>query len=97
MKGKKMETTGEISIGQVVSSKSGRDKDRLFLVIDILDDKYVLIADGDLRKIEKPKKKKVKHLQKQNQINQDIKNAIENDEKIDNIYLRRELEKLGII
>ena len=92
-----METTGEISIGQVVSSKSGRDKDRLFLVIDILDDKYVLIADGDLRKIEKPKKKKIKHLQKQNQINQDIKNAIENDEKIDNIYLRRELEKLGII
>lgn len=92
-----METTGELSIGQIVSSKAGRDKDRLFVIIDIIDDQYVLIADGDLRKIEKPKKKKVKHLLKQNIINSDIKEKLEKNEKIDNIYLRRELEKLGII
>lgn len=92
-----METTGELSIGQIVSSKAGRDKDRLFVIIDIIDDQYVLIADGDLRKIEKPKKKKVKHLLKQNIINSDIKEKLEKNEKIDNIYLRRQLEKLGII
>lgn len=92
-----METTGELSIGQIVTSKAGRDKDRLFVIIDIIDDKYVLIADGDLRKIEKPKKKKVRHLLKQNIINHDIKEMLEKNQKIDNIYLRRELEKLGII
>ncbi|MCG8483953.1 MAG: KOW domain-containing RNA-binding protein [Clostridia bacterium] len=92
-----METTGELSVGQIVSSKAGRDKDRLFVIIDIVDDQYVLIADGDLRKIEKPKKKKVRHLLKQNIINSDIKEKLEKNEKLDNIYLRRELEKLGII
>ncbi len=92
-----METTGELCIGQVVSSKSGRDKDKIFIVIDILDDKYVLIADGDLRKVEKPKKKKVKHLQKHTMIYSEIAKMISNEEKVENIYLRRELEKLGII
>lgn len=92
-----MEATGELCLGQVVSSKAGRDTDRLFIVVDILDDQYVLIADGDLRKTEKPKKKKVKHLLKHNTIHAEIKEKLEKNQKIDNIYLRRELEKLGII
>lgn len=92
-----METTGELSLGQIVSSKAGRDKDKLFAVIQIIDDSYVMIADGDLRKIEKPKKKKVRHLQKYNMINSELKEKLENGKKVDNIYLRRELEKIGII
>ena len=77
--------------------RPGRDKNRLFVVIDIVDDQYVVIADGDLRKIEKPKTKKVKHLIKKHGVNQDIREKLEKNEKIDNIYLRRELEKLGIV
>lgn len=92
-----METTSEISIGQVVRSKAGRDTGRIFFIIDILDDKYVIIADGDLRKIEKAKKKKAIHLLKYNTINKELKNKIENNEKISNIFIRRELEKLGLI
>lgn len=92
-----METTGELSLGQIVSSKAGRDKDKLFAVIQIIDNSYVMIADGDLRKIEKPKKKKVRHLQKYNMINSELKEKLENGKKVDNIYLRRELEKIGII
>lgn len=92
-----MEATGELCIGQVVSSKAGRDKDRLFFVVDIIDDQYVSIADGDLRKIEKSKKKKIKHLSKCNNVNETIKEKLENGEKVDNIYLKRELDKLGII
>ena len=52
----------KIMPGQVVISKSGRDKGRFFIIKDILDDDYVLITDGDLRKLDKPKKKKLKHL-----------------------------------
>ena len=92
-----METTGELSLGQIVSSKAGRDKDKLFAVIQLIDQSYVMIADGDLRKIEKPKKKKVKHLQKYNMIDSELKEKLENGKKVDNIYLRRELEKIGII
>ena len=51
-----------ISVGSVVRSRAGRDTGRDFLVIGILDQEFVLLADGELRKAEKPKKKKVKHL-----------------------------------
>lgn len=43
--------------GQIILSKAGRDAGRYFVVIDILNSEYVLIADGDLRKIDRPKKK----------------------------------------
>lgn len=48
--------------GQFVLSIAGRDKNRIFMVVDTIDESYVLIADGMLRSINKPKKKKQKHL-----------------------------------
>lgn len=49
--------------GVIATSLAGRDQGRRFLVITALDEDYVMVADGDLRKIERPKKKKRKHLQ----------------------------------
>jgi len=49
-------------LGQLVCSKAGRDKGKYFIILDIIDDNYVYICDGSLRTIEKPKKKKIKHL-----------------------------------
>jgi ribosomal protein L14E/L6E/L27E len=52
-----------MELGQVVLSKCGRDKDNNFVVISIDDNnRYVYLADGLLRKIERPKKKKAKHV-----------------------------------
>ncbi len=51
-----------VQTGSVVLSKAGRDEGRLFVVISSLDDEYVLISDGWTHKVEKPKKKKRKHL-----------------------------------
>ncbi|MCL2874555.1 MAG: KOW domain-containing RNA-binding protein [Defluviitaleaceae bacterium] len=58
-----------LSVGQIVYSKCGRDKGNLFIVIGLCDE-YCFIADGDLRKIETPKKKKVKHIQPTNSISE---------------------------
>ncbi len=58
----------DIVVGALVKSKAGRDKGRLFIVLQMLDEQFVTIADGDLRKIESPKKKKKKHLQVKNTI-----------------------------
>lgn len=52
----------EIKCGAVVLSAAGHDKDGVFAVIGFTDAHAVLIADGKRRKIEKPKKKKLKHL-----------------------------------
>ena len=52
----------DIVIGSVVRSKAGHDKGDLFLVVD-MSDGYAYVSDGKLRRVEKPKKKKIKHLQ----------------------------------
>ena len=52
----------EIKVGSIVRSIAGHDKGDLQLVVS-LGDGYAYVADGKLRKIEKPKKKKLKHLQ----------------------------------
>ena len=51
-----------LKVGSVVYSRAGRDEGRFYVVIEIVDDSFVTIADGDVRKLAKPKKKKIKHL-----------------------------------
>lgn len=53
----------EIERNTVVRSLAGHDRGGLFAVIDLADDTHVLIADGKRRKVEKPKRKKCRHLQ----------------------------------
>ena len=50
-------------LGHLFVSSAGRDKGIICAVVGITDDEgYVLIADGKVRKVENPKKKKLKHL-----------------------------------
>ena len=49
-------------IGNLVYSLAGHDKDKIYLVIDESAD-YVWLADGDIRTIDKPKRKNRKHIQ----------------------------------
>ena len=51
-----------IGIGSIVISKAGRDRGRLFLVVAEVDDDFVMVANGALRKLDRPKKKRRKHL-----------------------------------
>lgn len=53
-----MDSTNDITIGQVVKSRAGRDKGNIFLVLSVVDDKHVLVVDGNLRKLDKPKKRR---------------------------------------
>ena len=48
--------------GRVVLSTQGRDEGRYFVVLEVIDENFVLMADGLTRKVDHPKKKKVKHL-----------------------------------
>ena len=84
----------DISIGQIVISTAGRDKDYKFVVLCIIDDKYVYISDGDIRKLEKPKKKKLKHLKKLNYVAKDIKDKLESKGKLSNNEIRKLLKSI---
>ncbi len=59
---------GPITVGSVVFSKAGRDKGNFFMVLEILDDAYVNIVDGEIRKLDRPKRKKIKHLKNTNDV-----------------------------
>ena len=48
--------------GRVVLSTQGRDEGRYFVVLKVIDEQFVLMADGLTRKVDHPKKKKIKHL-----------------------------------
>ena len=48
--------------GRVVLSTQGRDEGRYFVVLEVIDENFVLMADGLTRKVNHPKKKKVRHL-----------------------------------
>ena len=41
-----MDCRNSLQIGQVVRALAGRDKGRLFVVVDVLEDGTVRIADG---------------------------------------------------
>lgn len=90
-----MKTSKKFVLGEYVVSKAGRDKDRFFIVTSILDDLYVTVADGDLRKIDNPKKKKIKHLNPMDKISEEIADKLNNNKKVTNLSVRREIEKLN--
>lgn len=87
-----MDTTSDVHLGQVVRSKAGRDKGKVFVVLDIIDNEYVLIADGDYRKIENPKKKKIKHLVVYKTVIEELKEKLNAKQNVDNAYIRKALD-----
>jgi ribosomal protein L14E/L6E/L27E len=55
--------TNEMWIGAVVRALRGREMNRIFLVLGLSVDGMLLLSDGRYRKTERPKKKKIKHVQ----------------------------------
>ncbi len=53
----------EAQPGRLCLSKSGRDGGRYFIIKEVTGDGYAYIVDGKLRKVAKPKKKKLMHLE----------------------------------
>ena len=49
-------------IGCFATSIAGHDHNNIYVIIDA-DDEYVYLVDGKIRKVNNPKKKKLKHVQ----------------------------------
>jgi large subunit ribosomal protein L14e len=85
-----------IGRGQIVFSKAGRDSGKMFIVTEAVDTNHVLIADGDLRKIEKPKKKKIKHLEATGVFIEHIADKLMRGLKVTNSEIRKALADIYI-
>lgn len=84
----------EVDKSSLVVSKAGRDQGQLFYVIDA-DEQYVYLADGKSRRLEKPKRKKRKHIEQIPRTESRIAEKIRNGEKVLNSELRKELASFG--
>lgn len=63
--------------GQFVFSKTGRDKGNIYVVMNF-DGNFVYLSDGKLHKIDKTKKKNIKHVQYISHMDEDLKTKIQN-------------------
>ena len=80
----------DVSIGSIVYSKAGRDKGNYFIVIS-LDGEYAYICDGDIRRNDKQKRKKIKHLKITNTVCESISDKIATTGKVTNPEIRKAL------
>jgi ribosomal protein L14E/L6E/L27E len=83
-------------IGRVVYSKAGRDAGRYYIIASVLNEEYVYICDGDLRKIESPKKKKVKHLSLTDRYIDEVRSNILSGLKVSNSQIKKFLQSEDI-
>lgn len=84
-----MNTTADIKVGQVVISKAGRDKEGFFVVLEVIDDRYLLLADGKRRTLDNPKRKKAMHLQ----ITHSLVDLKPEDRPLNDSYIRKQLSR----
>lgn len=77
-----MSDCGDIRLGQLVISKMGRDKGRLCVVVRRLDDCVVLIADGQMHKFSRPKRKNVRHLIRLNNVDAVLEGKLAKDAEV---------------
>ena len=84
----------EIHRSDIVLSEAGRDKGMLFFVIDT-DGVYVSLANGKERKLEHPKRKKLKHVRLVLRPDSSVAAKIRSGDKVLNSELRRELAIIG--
>ena len=80
----------DIDISDVVTSTAGRDKGALFYVIDC-DEVFLKLANGKDRTLDKPKRKKRKHVQKVLRAETRVAAKLASGNKVLNSELRRDL------
>ena len=84
----------DIAKSMIVQSAAGRDKGRLFFVLETEGD-FLLLADGKTRRVERPKRKKRKHAVFAMAPATCVAEKIRSGEKITNSEVRRTLAQLS--
>ena len=83
----------EIYPGAVVVSTAGRDKDSYFAVLSVKDG-YAYLSDGKIRKVDMPKKKKLKHLRVTGFFLEQIAERLKAEQTVTNSMIRKSISGL---
>lgn len=88
-----MEVPDKPQLGQIVQVMRGRDHGKYAVIIAMVDQRFALIADGDKRKFDQPKKKNINHLQLQDEISSEVVESILESGRVTNGKLRFALNR----
>jgi len=80
-------------IGQIVRITKGREQNRYAVIINIMNDRFVLLADGEKRKYDRPKKKNVLHIELTPHISNEVRTSLLETNRVSNGKLRFALAK----
>ncbi|MGN0514156.1 MAG: hypothetical protein ACI4GD_07740 [Lachnospiraceae bacterium] len=81
----------KVKVGTFAKSKAGHDWNQIYVIIDC-DDEYVYLADGKNRTVDRPKKKKIKHIQPILCMNETIRAKIENNNLLSNEEIKKAIK-----
>lgn len=70
--------------GMLVWSRAGHDCGQLYVILDVQGE-YVFLTDGRLKPLEKPKKKKIKHIQAVRTIPEELESIMDGNVKNEDI------------
>ncbi len=80
-------------IGQVVRIMQGREAGQYAVIIKLLEDRYVLLADGEKRKYDRPKKKNLHHIEVMDYISPEVQKSLLETGRVTNGKLRFAIAK----
>ncbi|MGM8212779.1 KOW domain-containing RNA-binding protein [Virgibacillus sp. W0430] len=87
------ETDSVPQLGQIVHILQGREKGQYAVVIKIVDDRYVMLADGEKRKYDRPKKKNRHHIEFMDYISSEVRSSLLETGRVTNGKLRFAIAK----
>ncbi|QHW32692.1 hypothetical protein GZH47_18980 [Paenibacillus rhizovicinus] len=80
-------------IGRVVKVLRGKDEGSYAVIIQVMDERFVLVADGDKRRFDQSKKKNVLHLQMQPDVSHEVIDSMQETGRVTNAKLRYAIQK----
>ncbi len=79
----------EKAAAQMVVSTAGRDCGEYFIIVGVEDENHLWLADGRVRPIERPKKKKLRHVKILDCISDELNGKLIRGETVLNAELRK--------
>ena len=85
----------QLQPGCIVRVLRGRDAGKHAVVIGTVDERFVLIADGDKRKFDQPKKKNILHLHLTAYVSNEVADSIRETGRVTNGKIRYALSRFA--
>lgn len=79
-------------VGKFAKSKAGHDKDQIYVIVKE-DEEYVYLMDGKTKTVDKPKKKKKRHIQVILKEDENVSRKLQEKEALTNEEIKVAIKK----